>query len=120
MSAHNVMLFGRTDMPMMVSLDYLAPMLERPIDYKRAGIFVEQYRLATLEADGGATAVYQGLRRSNELARHFDPARLPPQKLTYNEARVAYPDLQIPEDVGDCTLELLMRIVARIAQDGRR
>lgn len=34
--------------------------------------------------------------------------------MTYNHARVAYPDLQIPEQVGDCTLELLRRLVARI------
>jgi hypothetical protein len=34
--------------------------------------------------------------------------------MTYTEARVAFPDLHIPENVGDCTLELLRAIVARV------
>jgi hypothetical protein len=34
--------------------------------------------------------------------------------MTYEQARLAFPDLHIPVNVGDCTLELLRAIVARI------
>jgi hypothetical protein len=76
-----------------VQVGQLAPTLELPVDrlsfsdgfgswrplptYDR-GIFIETYILTAMNPDTKtAWAEFRKLRRSHELARHFDPARLP-------------------------------------------
>lgn len=56
----------------------VAPFYENPIELKGAGIFIERYEnIGHGLSPYRMLAVYRGLRRSSELPRHFNPARLP-------------------------------------------
>lgn len=77
-----------------VIMGHLAPWLELPVDrlsvtrswddwreltcYVDRTIFIETYALMSMNPDTAqAWAEFRSLRRSNELPRKFDPARLP-------------------------------------------
>lgn len=53
---------------------YMGAFYERPIAF-RSGIFIETYRVRDIDHHL-VFATYTGLRRSSELARKFNPARL--------------------------------------------
>lgn len=49
--------------------------IHRPIQFRGAGIFAEVYEVTSIMGPF-IVATYRGLRRSRELARHFDPDRI--------------------------------------------
>jgi len=56
----------------------VAAFYENPIASKHGGLFIERYEnIGHGLSPYRMLAVYRGLRRSNELPRHFNPARLP-------------------------------------------
>lgn len=56
---------------------YLGAELLRPVAY-RSGIYVQVYQITDwTENESNVEAKYVELRRMDELARHFNPERLP-------------------------------------------